>query len=64
MKIKYYWKNISAIVIFEKKKFQIMCHMINYTTVEANWAGGWVIAYAKSVKASTTPLPNSRIKNP
>ena len=28
MKIKFYWKNISTIVIFEKKKFQIMCHMI------------------------------------
>ena len=29
-----------------------------YTTIEASWAGGWVMAYAKSVKASPTPLPN------
>ena len=28
MKIKFYWKNISTTVIFEKKKFQFMCHMI------------------------------------
>ena len=25
---------------------------------EASWAEGWVMAYAKSVKASPTPLPN------
>ena len=43
MKIEFYLKNISTIVIFEKKKF------------EANWAGGWVMAYTKSVKASPQP---------
>ena len=28
------------------------------TTQQASWAGGWVMAYAKSVKASPTPLLN------
>ena len=28
MKMKFNWKNISTIVIFEKKEFQITCHMI------------------------------------
>ena len=28
MQIKFYYKIISTIFIFEKKKFQIMCHMI------------------------------------
>ena len=28
------------------------------TSHEASWAGGWVMAYAKSVKVSPTPLPN------
>ena len=36
-----------------------MCHMI--TTIEANWAGGWVMAYAKSVKASPPPAQFSLI---
>ena len=56
MKIKFY---IKLIVIFEEKEFEIMCRMMGrYTTIKANWAGGWVMAYAKSVKVSSTPLPN------
>ena len=40
METKFYWKNISTIVIFEKKKFQIMCHMITPLLSLAGQGGG------------------------
>ena len=53
-----YSNAIGTIEIFEKKKFKIWCHMLGCNDSTDSWAGGWVMAYAKSVKASPTPLLN------
>ena len=37
-----------------KRSFKLCAAWYGYTTIEANWAGGWVIAFAKSVKLPPT----------